>query len=436
MTTTLFRHVSVMGGAPADLAVHDDVIVDPAQVDPSSRSTTVVDGEGLIALPGLVDLHTHLRQPGMEQAETVLSASQAAAAGGFTAVHAMANTQPVADSVGVTDMVHRLGREAGYVDVRPIGAVSKNLAGEELAGIAGMANGQAKVRVFSDDGHCVSDSLLMRRALEYVGTFGGVIAQHAQDPRLTEGAQINEGALSSRLGLAGWPAIAEEAIIARDILLAEYTGARLHICHLSTKGSVEIVRAAKTRGVAITAEATPHHLLLTEELTASFDPVYKVNPPLRRDDDVQALREAVADGTIDIVATDHAPHPTESKDCAFDEAAFGMLGLETALSVVQIALVEPGHLDWRGVARVLSISPAAIGGVSGYQAPLGLGQPAHLTLVDPTAKREIQVRYSRSSNNPYRHLELPGEVRYTLYAGTPTVWDGEIVDPDTVGGRR
>lgn len=436
MTTTLFRHVSVMGGAPADLAVHDDVIVDPAQVDPSSRSTTVVDGEGLIALPGLVDLHTHLRQPGMEQAETVLSASQAAAAGGFTAVHAMANTQPVADSVGVTDMVHRLGREAGYVDVRPIGAVSKNLAGEELAGIAGMANGQAKVRVFSDDGHCVSDSLLMRRALEYVGTFGGVIAQHAQDPRLTEGAQINEGALSSRLGLAGWPAIAEEAIIARDILLAEYTGARLHICHLSTKGSVEIVRAAKTRGVAITAEATPHHLLLTEELTASFDPVYKVNPPLRRDDDVQALREAVADGTIDIVATDHAPHPAESKDCAFDEAAFGMLGLETALSVVQIALVEPGHLDWRGVARVLSISPAAIGGVSGYQAPLGLGQPAHLTLVDPTAKREIQVRYSRSSNNPYRHLELPGEVRYTLYAGTPTVWDGEIVDPDTVGGRR
>ena len=436
MTTTLFRHVSVMGGAPADLAVHDDVIVDPAQVDPSSRSTTVVDGEGLIALPGLVDLHTHLRQPGMEQAETVLSASQAAAAGGFTAVHAMANTQPVADSVGVTDMVHRLGREAGYVDVRPIGAVSKNLAGEELAGIAGMANGQAKVRVFSDDGHCVSDSLLMRRALEYVGTFGGVIAQHAQDPRLTEGAQINEGALSSRLGLAGWPAIAEEAIIARDILLAEYTGARLHICHLSTKGSVEIVRAAKTRGVAITAEATPHHLLLTEELTASFDPVYKVNPPLRRDDDVQALREAVADGTIDIVATDHAPHPAEAKDCAFDEAAFGMLGLETALSVVQIALVEPGHLDWRGVARVLSISPAAIGGVSGYQAPLGLGQPAHLTLVDPTAKREIQVRYSRSSNNPYRHLELPGEVRYTLYAGTPTVWDGEIVDPDTVGGRR
>ena len=436
MTTTLFRHVSVMGGAPADLAVHDDVIVDPAQVDPSSRSTTVVDGEGLIALPGLVDLHTHLRQPGMEQAETVLSASQAAAAGGFTAVHAMANTQPVADSVGVTDMVHRLGREAGYVDVRPIGAVSKNLAGEELAGIAGMANGQAKVRVFSDDGHCVSDSLLMRRALEYVGTFGGVIAQHAQDPRLTEGAQINEGALSSRLGLAGWPAIAEEAIIARDILLAEYTGARLHICHLSTKGSVAIVRAAKTRGVAITAEATPHHLLLTEELTASFDPVYKVNPPLRRDDDVQALREAVADGTIDIVATDHAPHPAESKDCAFDEAAFGMLGLETALSVVQMALVEPGHLDWRGVARVLSISPAAIGGVSGYQAPLGLGQPAHLTLVDPTAKREIQVRYSRSSNNPYRHLELPGEVRYTLYAGTPTVWDGEIVDPDTVGGRR
>lgn len=434
MSTTLFRQVSVMGGQAADLAIHDGVFVDASQVDPSGQSTRVVDGEGLIALPGLVDLHTHLRQPGMEQAETVLSASQAAAAGGFTAVHAMANTQPVADSVGVTDMVHRLGREAGYVDVRPIGAVSKNLAGEELAGIAGMAAGQAKVRVFSDDGHCVSDSLLMRRALEYVGTFGGVIAQHAQDPRLTEGAQINEGALSSRLGLAGWPAVAEEAIIARDILLAEYTGARLHICHLSTKGSVDIVRAAKARGVAITSEATPHHLLLTEELTASFDPVYKVNPPLRRDDDVQALREAVADGTIDIVATDHAPHPAESKDCAFDEAAFGMLGLETALGAVQMALVEPGHLDWAGVARVLSTTPAAIGGVGGYEAPLAIGQPAHLTLVDAAARRETQVRYSRSTNNPYPHLDLPGEVRYTVFAGVPTVWDGAIADPDSLGG--
>lgn len=434
MSEILIRQSALLGGERQDLAIKNGVFVDPGEVDPGGRHTTVIEGEGLIALPGLVDLHTHLRQPGMEQAETVLSGSQAAAAGGFTAVFAMANTQPVADSVGVTDMVHRLGQEAGYVDVRPIGAVSKGLAGEELAGIAGMAGGTAKVRVFSDDGHCVSDSLLMRRALEYVGTFGGVIAQHAQDPRLTEDAQINEGALSSRLGLAGWPAVAEEAIIARDILLAEYTGSRLHLCHLSTQGSVEIVRAAKAQGARITAEVTPHHLLLTEELTSSFNPLYKVNPPLRQDDDVQALREAVADGTIDIVATDHAPHPSEAKDCAFDEGAFGMVGLEVALSVVQKALIEPGHLDWAGVARVLSQAPAHIGGLAGYDSPLTVGAPAHLTLVDPAAIKDVQMRYTRSGNNPYGHLQLPGEVRHTFFRGVQTLSEGRIVPADELRG--
>lgn len=432
MSTFLIRQASLLGETTADIGIRDGVFVDPHSIDTSGSDTSVIDAEGLIALPGLVDLHTHLRQPGMEHAETVLSGSMAAAAGGFTAVHAMANTQPVADTVGVTDMVHRLGVEAGYVDVRPVGAVSKGLEGSELASIAGMAGGQARVRVFSDDGHCVADSLLMRRALEYVATFDGVIAQHAQDPRLTEDAQINEGALSSRLGLAGWPSVAEEAIIARDILLAEYTGARLHICHLSTAGSVELVRQAKARGANITAEATPHHLLLTEELTASFDPRFKVNPPLRRSEDVEALRQGVADGTIDIVATDHAPHPSESKDCAFDEAAFGMLGLEVALSVVQKALVEPGHLDWSGVARVLSTTPAQIGGLSGYDTPFVVGATAHLTLVDPTAARSVQMRHSRSDNNPYREFELPGEVRHTIYAGRPTVVEGVLVDPDMV----
>lgn len=436
MSETLIRQVALLGGKPKDVAIKNGVFVDPAEIDSAATGTRVIDAEGLIALPGLVDLHTHLRQPGMEQAETVLSGSQAAAAGGFTAVFAMANTQPVADSVGVTDMVHRLGQEAGYVDVRPIGAVSKGLAGEELAGIAGMAAGVAKVRVFSDDGHCVSDSLLMRRALEYVGTFDGVIAQHAQDPRLTEDAQINEGALSSRLGLAGWPAVAEEAIIARDILLAEYTGSRLHICHLSTRGAVEIVRAAKAKGAQITAEVTPHHLLLTEDLTSSFDPLYKVNPPLRQEDDVQALRHGVADGTIDIVATDHAPHPSESKDCAFDEAAFGMLGLEVALSVVHRALVEPGHLEWSGVARVLSTTPARIGGLAGYDTPFGQGSPAHITLFDPHATREVQVRYTRSGNNPYRHLTLPGDVRHTFFHGIQTVLAGDVVSPDALRGAR
>jgi len=433
MADVLIRGASLLGDATGDLGIRDGVFIPAEDIDAGAASTRLVDASGLVALPGLVDLHTHLRQPGMDHAETVLSGSQAAAAGGFTAVFAMANTQPVADSVGITDLVHRLGREAGYVDVRPIGAVTKGLAGEELAGIAGMANGRAKVRVFSDDGHCVSDSLVMRRALEYVSTFGGVIAQHSQDPKLTEGAQINEGALSSRLGLAGWPAVAEEAIIARDILLAEYTGARLHICHLSTRGSVEIVRNAKARGAKVTAEVTPHHLLLTEDLTAGYDPLFKVNPPLRSDDDVHAVRQGVADGTIDIVATDHAPHPSESKDCAFDEAAFGMLGLETALSVVQHTLVDTGFIGWPDVARILSSTPARIGQLAGYDAPLAVGSPAHLTLVDPSAQHHGEMRYTASSNNPYRGRALPGRVLHTFYAGVATVIDGDVVAPDALG---
>ena len=433
MADVLIRGASLLGDATGDLGIRDGVFIPAEDIDAGAASTRLVDASGLVALPGLVDLHTHLRQPGMDHAETVLSGSQAAAAGGFTAVFAMANTQPVADSVGIIDLVHRLGREAGYVDVRPIGAVTKGLAGEELAGIAGMANGRAKVRVFSDDGHCVSDSLVMRRALEYVSTFGGVIAQHSQDPKLTEGAQINEGALSSRLGLAGWPAVAEEAIIARDILLAEYTGARLHICHLSTRGSVEIVRNAKARGAKVTAEVTPHHLLLTEDLTAGYDPLFKVNPLLRSDDDVHAVRQGVADGTIDIVATDHAPHPSESKDCAFDEAAFGMLGLETALSVVQHTLVDTGFIGWPDVARILSNTPARIGQLAGYNAPLAVGSPAHLTLVDPSAQHHGEMRYTASSNNPYRGRALPGRVLHTFYAGVATVIDGDVVAPDALG---
>jgi len=427
LTSYLIQNASLLGEKTSDLAISSGVFVDPSSLDPSRDDVTTIDASGLIALPGLVDLHTHLRQPGMDHAETVLSGSKAAAAGGFTCVHAMANTAPVADSVGITDLVHRLGREAGYVEVRPIGAVTKGLEGSELAGIGGMANGEAQVRVFSDDGHCVSDSLVMRRALEYVSTFGGVIAQHAQDPRLTEGAQINEGALSSSLGLAGWPAVAEEAIIARDILLAEYTGARLHICHLSTKGSVEIVRQAKARGAKVTAEATPHHLLLTEELTAGYDPIFKVNPPLRTNEDVLAVRQGVADGTIDIVATDHAPHPTEAKDCAFDEAAFGMLGLEVAINVVQKALVDTGLLTWADVARVLSKTPAEIGGVEGYEQPFALGAPAHLALHDPTGEKLATMRYSKSQNNPYREITLPGSMRYTFYRGVATVIDAEVV---------
>jgi len=273
----------------------------------------VIEGHANLVLPGLVDLHTHLREPGKESSETVLSGSQAAVKGGYLALSAMANTSPVADTAGVVEQVARLGRDAGLCDVFPIGAVTVGLKGESLAELAAMAHSAAKVRIFSDDGNCVSDPLLMRRALEYVKSFGGVIAQHAQEPKLTAGAQMNEGVISSRLGLKGWPAVAEESIIARDILMAHYVGSRLHICHLTTKGGVELVRWAKSQGMAVTAEVTPHHLLLTDELANTFDPVYKVNPPLRTEGDVAALRAGLADGTIDIVATDHAPHPSEDR---------------------------------------------------------------------------------------------------------------------------
>jgi dihydroorotase len=431
--SVLISGATAPDGTTVTLAIKEGVFVPE---DTLSGDVTRIDAGGLVVLPGLVDLHTHLRQPGMDHAETILSGSQAAAAGGFTAVHAMANTQPVADTVGVTDLVHRLGQEAGYVDVRPVGAVTKGLDGAELAGIGGMAAGQAKVRVFSDDGKCVHDSLIMRRAMEYIATVDGVIAQHAQDPKLTEDAQINEGALSATLGLAGWPSVAEEAIIARDVLLAQYTGARLHVCHVSTAGSVDLIRYAKSRGIRVTAEVTPHHLLLTEELTSTYNPLYKVNPPLRTDEDVQALRAGIADGTIDIIATDHAPHPADSKDCAFDEAAFGMLGLESALRVVHESLVEPGHLDWTGVARTMSTTPASIGRVTGYEAPLALGSPAHLTLYDPTHRGPVTMPITTSDNNPYRDVELPGQVVTTIFGGAITILNTQVQDPDTIHHRQ
>src|ERR671912_770763 len=338
----LIKNVRILGGEPTDIRLADGTVVDiapglatssPSGSDYATAGETVIEAEGLIALPGLVDLHTHLREPGREDAETVETGTRAAAMGGFTAVHAMANTEPVADTAGVVEQVWRLGREAGYCDVFPVGAVTVGLGGDRLAELGAMADSAARVRVFSDDGHCVSDPLLMRRALEYVKAFGGVIAQHAQDPRLTENAQMNESELSGRLGLAGWPAVAEEAIIARDCLLAAHVGSRLHVCHVSTAGSVEIVRPAKSRGWHVTAEVTPHPLLLTDELAATYDPIYKVNPPLRSAADVESLRAGLADGTIDAVATDHAPHALEDKETEWGAARPGMLGLETALSV-------------------------------------------------------------------------------------------------------
>lgn len=437
MSGILIRGATILGEHSDDVRVRDGIITARGALTPETDER-VIDAQGLIALPGLVDLHTHLREPGGEASETVLTGTRAAAAGGFTAVHAMANTSPVADTAGVVEQVQRLGELHGYATVRPIGAVTVGLGGEQLAEIGAMAQSAARVRVFSDDGHCVHDALLMRRALEYVATFDGVVAQHAQEPRLTVGAQMNEGALSGELGLAGWPAVAEEAIIARDVLLAEHVGARLHVCHVSTAGSVDVVRWAKARGIAVTAEVTPHHLLLTEELARGYDARFKVNPPLRRDDDVLALRAALADGTIDIVATDHAPHPVEAKECTWAEAAFGMVGLESALSVVQHAMVDTGLLAWGDVARVLSSAPAQIGRLQGYAEPLEIGSPANITLVDPTSSRSWSTAdlRGRSVNTPYLGQQLPGRVMVTVHRGVLTVDDGALVDAETVAAAR
>ncbi|HJY60976.1 MAG TPA: dihydroorotase, partial [Streptosporangiaceae bacterium] len=311
---------------------------------------------------------------------------------------------------------------------QPVGAVTVGLAGTRLAELGTMADSAARVRVFSDDGRCVADPLLMRRALEYVKAFDGVIAQHAQDPRLTEGAQLNEGEISGRLGLAGWPAVAEEAIIARDCLLAAHVGSALHVCHVSTAGSAEIIRWAKSKGWPVTAEVTPHHLLLTDEVAVGYDPVFKVNPPLRTAADVAELRRALADGTIDCVATDHAPHPLEAKETEWSEAAFGMTGLETALRVVQQAMVDTGLLDWPGVADRMSVRPARIGRLTGHGTPLAEGGPANLTLYDPAAPAEAvsPVGASKSRNTPFAGMVLPGRVVATFLHGTPTVLDGKL----------
>jgi dihydroorotase len=426
VTDYLVMGATLPDGTTADLHLRDGRIADMGSL--RGLRAERVDADGLVALPGLVDLHSHLREPGREDAETVATGTAAAALGGFTAVHAMANTDPVADTAGVVEQVWRLGREAGHCDVRPVGAVTVGLRGERLAELGAMADSAAAVRVFSDDGVCVSDSVLMRRALEYVKAFDGVIAQHAQEPRLTEGAQMNEGELSAVLGLPGWPAVAEEAVIARDVLLAGHVGSRLHVCHVSTAGSVELLRWAKGKGIDVTAEVTPHHLLLTDEQARTYDPIFKVNPPLRTAEDARALRVALADGTIDCVATDHAPHPVEDKESEWAEAAFGMVGLETALSIVQQVMVDEGLLDWVGVADRMSARPARIGRVPGHGEPLAVGGPANLTLVDPTARWTVDPASlaSRSRNTPYVGRTLPGRVVTTFLRGTPTVLDGKL----------
>ena len=424
MSSFVLRGAFFADDSVADVLVADGRIV---EIGNNLQGDEVIDCTGLRLLPGFVDLHTHLREPGFEASETVLTGSQSAALGGYTAVHAMANTNPVADNAAVVEMVRNLGARAGYVEVFPIGAVTKGLEGAQMAELGLMNQSQAQVKVFSDDGKCVSDALVMKRALEYVKSFDGVIAQHAQEPKLTDGSQMNDSELSAVLGLKGWPAVAEESIIARDVLLAEHTGARLHICHLSTAGSVEVIRWAKSRGISVTAEVTPHHLMLTEQLVSEYNPLYKVNPPLRKQSDVLALREALIDGTIDIIATDHAPHAAELKDCEFSAAAFGMVGLETAAAVAQNVLIESGRSNWQRLAEVMSHNPARIGRDENQGEAIAVGAVANLTLIDAEAVRTIAAQTaSKSSNNPYQGLQLKGKVVHTIFRGQFTVRNSEL----------
>jgi dihydroorotase len=419
-------------GDRVDLLLADGVI---AEIGPeigtgleNPDDTEVIEADGLVVLPGFVDLHTHLREPGGEDAETIETGSAAAALGGFTAVFAMPNTDPVADNAVIVEHVHRRGAEVGLVDVHPVGAVTVGLAGERLAELGTMAASGAGVRMFSDDGHCVHDPVLMRRALEYATALDVVIAQHAEDPRMTDGAQAHEGAVAARLGLAGWPAAAEETIVARDCALARDAGAALHVCHVSSARTIEVLRAAKAAGVRVSAEVTPHHLLLTDAVLTSYDPVNKVNPPLRTGSDTAAMRTALAEGVIDCVATDHAPHPAQAKDCEWAAARPGMLGLQTALSVLVHTMVEPGLLDWRGVARVLSERPAEIAGLPDQGRPLAVGEPATLTLVDPDAQWTVRGAKlaSLASNTPYEGMRLPAQVVATVLRGRITARDGDI----------
>jgi len=425
----LLKNGSLKGEKNVDLLIENGKIM---KIGPANSLTDenaeVIDLSGLIVLPGLVDLHTHLREPGREDAETIATGSAAAARGGFTAVHAMANTLPVADTAGVVEQVWNLGKNVGLVDVYPIGAVTVGLKGEKLAELSAMADSNARVRIFSDDGFCVSDPVLMRRALEYVKAFDGVIAQHAQDPRLTENAQMNESELSGKLGLIGWPAIAEEAIVARDVLLTEHVKSKLHICHASTAGTVEILRWAKDKKVNVTAEVTPHHLFLNQTNCESYNANFKVNPPLRTSKDVEELRKALAQGIIDVVATDHAPHPIEDKEGEWQSAAFGMTGLETALSVVATAMIDNKLMNWADIARVMSERPAEIGQLADHGRPIAENEIANLCIVDPeiTWKVDAQDTHSLSTNNPFHEMTLKSKVVHTIFRGKFTMKSGQV----------
>jgi dihydroorotase len=431
------RVIDQRGEQRADVAIGDDgVIAEVApSIDAAGRGVVVLDASGCVVCPGFVDLHTHLREPGREEAETVETGSRAAALGGYTALVAMPNTDPAIDRAAVVRQVLDLGVAAGLCDVHSSGAITVGRDGEALAPMAEMA--ELGVRLFTDDGTGVQDERLMRRALEYGSALGITLAQHCEVESLAAGGHMNEGAWSSKLGIPGIPAEAEELMVGRDIALSKLTGAPVHFQHLSTAGAVELVRAAKAAGAQVTAEATTHHFTLTDERCSTYNPLYKVNPPLRTDADVAAVKAGLADGTIDAIATDHAPHTPEAKELPFDEAPPGMLGLETALALALTELTGDGLTgdDERGgilglaeVVALLSWRPAAIAGLGAtHGQPVAEGRPANLCVFDPAARWTIDpaASVSRSRNNPYAGRSVRGRVRHTLLHGAPTVLDGD-----------
>lgn len=396
--------------------------------DLDPKGAEKIDCSGLVIAPGLVDMHTHLREPGREDEETIESGSAAAAAGGFTAICAMPNTDPVADSSSVVEKVWALGREARLVEVVPAGALSKNLEGKEMADIGEMARSMARVRLFTDDGRGVQDALFVRRSMEYLIAFDGIYAEHCEDAALAEGGQMHEGDRSISLGLRGIPSEAEELMAARDIALARLTGCKLHLLHISTSGTVDLVRRAKADGIPVTAEATPHHFSLTDFELESYNPNAKVNPPLRTESDRQAIVRGLADGTIDAIATDHAPHADHEKDQEISYAPPGLIGLETALALTITNLVEPGHLTLSQAIERLSVAPARILGLEGQGGPITPGSAANLVAFDPSASWTVDVHafQSKSHNTPFVGRSLNGKVVHTFFRGHQTVKDGAV----------
>jgi dihydroorotase len=420
------RVVDVTGARDADVRVVDGVIAEVgASLTPGSGAL-VLDAEGCVVAPGLVDIQVHFREPGREDSETVETGSRAAALGGCTAVVCMPNTEPPLDDAAVVQSVQERGRSAGLCDVHPAGCITRGRQGRELAPMGELYD--VGVRIFTDDGDCVADAAVMRRAFEYATALpGAVLAQHAEDPALVRGGHMHEGAWSSRLGIPGRPTEAESSIVARDLQLAKRTGGRYHLLHMSAAASAELVRVAKADGVRVTAECTPQHLVLTDAACEDFDPVFKMNPPLREQSDVDALRAALRDGTIDAIATDHAPHAPETKDVPFEEAPPGMLGVETALAVVLTTLVEPGLCTFEQVLAAMSWQPARIAGLDAHGGPVEPGRPAHLCVIDPAHQWVVGCERlaSRSRNTPWEGWKLTGKVRHTIYAGTPTVINHE-----------